>query len=131
VPAATPEIEQVVTGSTVGVPEAVHDRRRVPPVEADHSRAVYELIGEPPLFVGATHEIVTTPPAALAATAVGALGAPTTTIGADAALDAPVPATFRAATLNVYDVPAVRPVTVHVSAPVVVQVRPSGVEVTV
>jgi hypothetical protein len=48
----------------------------------------------------------------------------------DVAVEAgPVPATLSAVTVNVYDVPVVRPVTVHDVA-VVVQVFPPGVAVT-
>jgi hypothetical protein len=43
----------------------------------------------------------------------------------------PVPTTFVAVTLKVYAVPFVRPVTVHVRAPVVVHVLPPGVDVAV
>ena len=69
---------------------------------------------------------------AVAVTPVGAPG--TTPVGVtelDAALAAPVPTLLVAVTVKVYAVPGVRPVTVHVSAPVVVQVRPPGFEVTV
>ena len=41
------------------------------------------------------------------------------------------PTLFAAVTVKVYGVPAVRPVTVHVVAPVVVQVRPPGAAVAV
>ena len=45
--------------------------------------------------------------------------------------DDDVPTLFVEVTLNVYDVPLVRPVTVHVRAPAVVQVCAPGFEVTV
>ena len=68
------------------------------------------------------------------ATAVGAGGVPGTATGLTE-LDAPeepdVPAALVAVAENVYGVPVVRPVTVHEpAAPVTVQVRPPGVEVT-
>ena len=49
----------------------------------------------------------------------------------EAALAAPVPTPLVAVTVKVYAVPGVRPVTVQVSAPVVVHVRLPGLEVTV
>ena len=61
------------------------------------------------------------------------VGAPGTVDGvttADADEAAPVPDTFVAVTVNVYDVPFVRPVTVQVVV-AVVQVKEPGVEVTV
>ena len=62
------------------------------------------------------------------------VGAPGTVAGvtatevAEAAL---VPNAFAAVAVNVYAVPLVKAVTVHVRVPVVVQVLPSGVDVTV
>ena len=69
------------------------------------------------------------------ATAVGTGGVPGASIGLTVP-DAPdpldVPAAFVAVAENVYGVPFVSPVTVHdVAGLVTVQVRPSGVEVTV
>ena len=49
----------------------------------------------------------------------------------DAADALPVPTPLVAVTVKVYEVPGVSPVTLQVSAPDVVQVRPPGVEVTV
>jgi hypothetical protein len=61
------------------------------------------------------------------AAAGGAVGV-TASLAPDVAEE---PAPFSAVTVKVYPVPAVRPVTVHVVAPVVVQVRPPGEDVTV
>jgi hypothetical protein len=60
-------------------------------------------------------------------------GAPGTVDGVaefDATEASPVPARFVAVTVNVYEVPFVRPATVHVVAPVVVQVFEPGDETT-
>ena len=51
--------------------------------------------------------------------------------GAEAAEAGPVPAGLEAVTEKVYEVPLPRPDTVHESAPLVVQVLPSGELVTV
>jgi hypothetical protein len=62
---------------------------------------------------------------------VGAAG--TVAVGVTAAVaadEAPVPTELVAVTLNVYEVPLVRPVTMQVRAPVVAQVKEPGVEVT-
>jgi hypothetical protein len=48
----------------------------------------------------------------------------------DASDASPVPARFVAVTVNVYEVPFVRPVTVHDLSPVVVQVFEPGEETT-
>lgn len=78
---------------------------------------------------------VTVADVALAITAVGVSGVPGAAIGLtepDAAEAAEVPEVFVAVALKVYGVPVVRPVTVHeVAGLVTVQVRLSGVEVTV
>ncbi len=91
---------------------------------------VYELIAAPPLD-GAVHDTtdwVLAAPVAL--TAVGAPGTVEGTTAADALEAAPVPDTFVAVTLNVYEVPFVRPVTVH-DVVAVEHVNEPGVEVTV
>ena len=61
------------------------------------------------------------------------VGAPGTVCGvADSAFDAgPVPAALAAVTANEYATPLVRPVTVHARAPLVEQVEPPGLAVTV
>ena len=65
-------------------------------------------------LVGAFHVTVTIRLSEVAATDVGADGAPTGTTAADGELAVDVPATFVAFTVNVYDVPFVRPVQVAV-----------------
>ncbi len=60
-------------------------------------------------------------------------GAPGTVRGvAESAFEAPpAPAAFVALPVNEYDVPFVRPVIVHVIAPLVLQVAPPGLAVAV
>ena len=92
---------------------------------------VYEEIAAPPLRTGADHD--TTDDALAPPAAEIPVGAPGTVDGitaADTAEAAPVPDTFVAVTLNVYEVPFVRPDTVH-DVVVVVHVNEPGVEVTV
>jgi hypothetical protein len=67
----------------------------------------------------------------VAVTVLGAVGAPIGTTPADAELAIEVPAAFVAFTVNVYEVPFVRPVKTHVSAPVVVHVPDVRLDVTV
>ena len=67
----------------------------------------------------------------VAMTLVGAPGAVAMSSGALGAEAGPVPMTLVAVTVNVYVAPVVRPETVHVVAPVVVQVNPPVLEVTV
>ncbi len=98
------------------------------------------MIAEPPVAPGALHDTTTSPSPA---TPDGAPGAPGGTGGAepatgvtaaDAAEAVPEPATFAAATVNVYAVPFDKPVTVHVVAggePDVEHCRPPGDAVTV
>jgi hypothetical protein len=62
---------------------------------------------------------------------LGAVGAPIGVTGADAADATLVPLEFLAFTVKVYAVPLVRPVTVALSAPLVVAVFNPGDEVTV
>jgi len=68
--------------------------------------------------------------APVALTAVGAPGTVDGTTAAEAEETAPEPLAFVAVTVNVYEVPFVRPVTVQVVV-AVVQVNEPGVEVTV
>jgi len=92
---------------------------------------VYELIAAPPFETGAFHD--TTDDAFAALVAPNEVGAPGTVDGttADDAVEAePVPDTFVAITVNVYDVPLVRPVTVH-EVIAVVHVNEPGAEITV
>lgn len=91
---------------------------------------VYPVIVAPPLSLGAVNETVACPFPAVAETAVGAAGI---VLGVTAvlAVDAvPVPRLFIAATVNVYAVPFVRPVTV-MGELVPVAVTPPGLDVTV
>jgi hypothetical protein len=84
------------------------------------------------LFAGAVHD--TTDCVFAAAVALTEVGAPGTAEGitADVAEDAAeVPRAFVAVTVNVYEVPLVRPVTVQNTAPSVAQVFEPGEEVTV
>jgi hypothetical protein len=92
---------------------------------------VYELIAAPPVLAGAVQDRTDDAFAApVALTAVGAPGTVEGTTAADADEAEPVPDTFVAVTVNVYDVPFVRPVTVH-EVVAVEHVNEPGVEVTV
>ena len=92
------------------------------------------MTGEPPLDAGGLQDTDACESPAVATTLVGAPG---TVAGADGvtAFDAPdagpVPTAFAAVTVNVYDVPLVRPATVAEVAPVVVAEAPPGDAVTV
>jgi hypothetical protein len=93
--------------------------------------AVYPVIDAPPVPDGAVHETTDWPFApAVAEMPVGASGTVEGTAAADALEAVPVPDAFVAVTLNVYEVPFARPLTVQVLAEVV-QVNDPGVEVTV
>ena len=75
----------------------------------------YAEIALPPLEDGAIHPTITEE---FSGVAVTPTGAPGVFIGITAAVDddaSPVPATFVAVTLNVYDVPLVNPKTVQLS----------------
>ena len=67
----------------------------------------------------------------MAVTREGASGAADGTALLDGSEELPVPAGFVAVTVNVYDVPFVRPSTVQLRAPLVVQVFEPGEDVTV
>ena len=87
------------------------------------------------MVAGAAHETTEEPVAfadetEVAETLDGAPGGPTGTTAIEATDATPVPAEFIAVTVNVYDVPFVRPETVHVVV-ALVQVNDPGVEVTV
>ena len=89
------------------------------------------MTAAPPLLAGAvqdTTDWVFAAPVAL--TEVGAPGTVDGVTAADAVEAAPVPDTFVAVTVNVYEVPFVRPATVH-EVVAVVHVNEPGVEVTV
>jgi len=84
-----------------------------------------------PLFAGAVHDTNDCVlAAAVALTEVGAAGTAEGTIADEADEAEPVPDTFVAVTVNVYEVPLVKPVTVQ-DVNVVVHVNEPGVEVTV
>ena len=88
------------------------------------------MIAAPPLETGAVHDTVTCALPDTPATPVGGPGTVAGTTEADALEAAPVPVVFVAFTVNVYEVPFVRSVTVH-EVVAVVQVKPPGEEVTV
>jgi hypothetical protein len=71
------------------------------------------VIALPPFDAGAVHESATWPLPAVPLTPVGAPGSPAGVTGAEAAESAPVPTALTAATVNVYAVPFVNPVTVN------------------
>ena len=89
------------------------------------------MIAEPPVEDGAVHDTTDWAFAfAVADTEVGAPGAVAGTTAPEAVDGEPVPAAFVAVTVNVYEVPLVRPVTVQLVV-AVVQVNEPGDEVTV
>ena len=89
------------------------------------------MIAVPPLFDGAVHDttdcVLTAP---VAETPVGAFGTPTGITDDDAVEPEPVPDALVATTVNVYETPFVRPVTVQVVVAVAHWNEP-GDEVTV
>ena len=94
-------------------------------------RTTYFEIAAPPVFDGAVQDTTDWAFAApVAETAVGAPGTVEGTTEADAEEAEPVPDTFVAVTVNEYDVPLVRPETVH-EVDAVVQENEPTVEVTV
>jgi hypothetical protein len=91
---------------------------------------VYEVIAEPPLLTGGVNVTVASPLPRTAETPVGASGivaGPIELLLAEAEL---VPTAFVAVTVNVYDTPLVKPVTIKGEAPPVA-VKPPGLDVTV
>jgi len=89
------------------------------------------VIAAPPVLAGAVHDTTDRVFAfEVPDTEVGAPGTVDGTTAAEAVEAAPVPETFVAVTVNVYDVPFVRPVTVH-EVVAVEHVNEPGVEVTV
>jgi hypothetical protein len=79
---------------------------------------------------GTDQETVAEPPAAPTDTDDTASGKPAGTTAADNADESDEPEAFEAFTLNRYEVPFTRPVTVHEVSVVVEQVKPPGNEVT-
>jgi hypothetical protein len=90
---------------------------------------VYETIGEPRLF-GADHDTDASSPAAPTDTNDTASGKPTGTTPADNADATDEPEMFDAVTLNRYEVPFTKPITVQLVVDVE-HVRPPGTDVTV
>lgn len=114
VPFVRPEIVQVVAGGV-----AVQNR----PV--GKSSALYEVIADPPLSVGAVQLTMTAPLAPATLTAVGGPGVPAAVAVTLAA--SPSPALFDAATLIVYWTPTVRLDNTHcVATALPTQVWPPG-----
>ena len=88
------------------------------------------VIAEPPVETGAVHDTTDWALAfAVADTEVGAPGAVAGTTAPEAVDGEPVPAALVAVTVNVYEVPLVRPVTVQL-VDAVVQVNEPGEDVT-
>ena len=80
--------------------------------------AVYEVIAEPPFEAGALNLTVAERLLVVVATSeVGAPGAPTVVIELEALEAEPVPAELDAVTINVYEVPAVKPAIAIVPLP--------------
>jgi hypothetical protein len=95
---------------------------------------LYPVIDAPPLLAGAVHDTTDWPFApSVADTEVGEPGGAAGTAAAEAADATEVPIAFVAVTVNVYEVPLVRPDTVHEvdDADDVVQVFDPGEDVTV
>jgi len=114
-------------------PVTVHVVRVVAPQVAPPGAAVtrYPLTAAPPVSAGAVHtttelEFTFEP----AITVVGTPGTVAGTTAAEAADNTEPPDTLIAITLNVYDDPFVKPVTTQLVSPLVTQVRPPGVAVT-
>ena len=92
----------------------------------------YWVIGLPPLNTGACQLTRARPTPPAAATFVGGSGDVAGVTELDGSDGAPVPTALVAVTVNVYDVPFVRPATIAVNtALVVVAILPSGFAVTV
>ena len=89
------------------------------------------MMAEPPFENGADHVTVAWVFPAIALGPIGGPGRDDGMIGAVELDGIESPLTFVATTLNVYDVPFVRPVTEHDRVPLVVQCAPPGFAVTV
>jgi hypothetical protein len=90
-------------------------------------------MAEPPVFAGAVHDTAAVLGDSVTLRPVGAPGTVDGVTDADADDADPVPLALVAATVKVYAVPLVRPVTVvdDVAAPFTVFVAPPGLAVTV
>jgi hypothetical protein len=89
---------------------------------------VYEVIADPPLFVGAVNETVAWPSSIVAVGEVGAPGFVAGVIG-PASVAGEVPDEFSATIENLYGVPLVSPATVHEVAGVMTWQVPTVVPV--
>ena len=103
--------------------------------DPDVDCTMYLATVAPPLEIGAVHDTTDEPSAftertTVADTPVGAVGGPLGVTAREEADAGPVPATFVAVTVKVYETPLVRPGTVHEFV-AVVQVFDPGVDVTV
>ncbi len=100
------------------------DRLRPSPLPSGEDAAVYPVIADPPFDAGAVKLTVACASPAVAETAVGTPGTVGAAVGVtagDAAEAGLVPTALVAVTVNVYDVPSVKPVTVNgLLAPVAV-----------
>jgi len=88
------------------------------------------VIAEPPVSAGAVQTTFAEAFREVANTPVATLGTVAGTTAPDAIEEVPDPTTFVAVTVNVYETPLVRPVTVH-EVEDVLQVNAPGLEVTV
>ena len=86
---------------------------------------------EPPSDAGTDHDTAAEASPLAADTPVGAPGVVIGVTAVDAPEATEVPTELVAVTVNVYEVPLTKPVTVHDSAAVVEQVLPPGDDVTV
>ena len=92
--------------------------------------AVYDVIGLPPLKAGATKATLTCELPIVPTTPVGAPGTVAGITALDGADAGPVPDAFVAVTVNVYEVPFVRPVTI-IGLVAFDAVFPPGLDITV
>ena len=112
-------------------PETVHDVEAVVHWNPAGLEVTVYCVIVAPFDAGAVQETTDWVFAApVAVTEVGAPGTAEGTIEEDATEAEPVPDTFVAVTVNEYDVPLVRPLTVH-EVDEVVHCNPPGLEVTV
>ena len=91
---------------------------------------VYPVISDPPVLDGADHETATEESPKTPDTPVGAPGTVAGTTASEAVDVEPVPALLEAFTVNVYEVPLVRPLTAQLVV-VDVHVNEPGDDVTV
>jgi hypothetical protein len=89
------------------------------------------VIGDPPSLADAVHVTVACPSSAAAVTDVAIPGTVKGVTAFDGVEAGPVPSELVGRTVNVYAVPAVRPVTLAFVAPLVEALNPPGADVTV